>query len=285
MTGLDAIKEPVNTPELVGLVPAAGCASRIQPLPCSKELFPVGFRNTDLPDGAAAKRPLVVSQPLLESMQLAGVRRVYVILRRGKWDIADFYGSGAMVGLDLAYVVTEVPYGAPFSIRQAFGFMPRATVVFGFPDILFQPRNAFERLLARLRERQAQLVLGLFPARDPQKMDMVELKRGNRPRAIHIKPEQSDLIYTWILAVWSPVFTRFMHAYLNEVEPEVHLRYNQCDPGGRPPEYYLGHVIQAALESGMAVESVIFESGRYRDIGTPDDLVRTVREHDTWSWA
>jgi glucose-1-phosphate thymidylyltransferase len=184
-----------------------------------------------------------------------------------------------MVGMDLAYMVTEVPYGAPFSIRQAFGFVPHATIVFGFPDILFHPVDALTRLLLRLREQKADLVLGLFPAVDPQKMDMVEMDRNGRLQNIHIKPEHSNLTYTWILAVWSPVFTRFMHDYLNRVEPEVHRSYTQSDSNGRHLEYYLGHVIQAALKTDMAVESVVFETGRYMDIGTPEDLARAVREH------
>ncbi len=268
-----------NPAELVGLVPAAGRATRIQPLPCSKELYPVGFWDAELPDGTPVKRPMVVSQHLLESMHLAGVRKAYVILRRGKWDIVDFYGSGRLVGMDLAYMVTEVPYGAPFSIRQAFGFVPNATIVFGFPDILFHPVDAFTQLLSRLREQKADLVLGLFPAADPRKMDMVEMDRNGRLQNIHIKPDHSNLTYTWILAVWSPVFTRFMHDYLNRVEPEVHQSYTQSGPGGRQLEYYLGHVIQAALKTGMAVESVVFETGRYMDIGTPEDLVLAVREY------
>ena len=33
--------------EIIGVIPAAGRATRLGPLPCSKELFPVGFQNTD----------------------------------------------------------------------------------------------------------------------------------------------------------------------------------------------------------------------------------------------
>lgn len=267
--------------DLVGLVPAAGRATRIQPLPCSKEIYPVGFQNAELPEGTTVKRPMVVSQHLFESMRMAGVRKAYVILRRGKWDIIDFYGSGRMVGMDLAYVITEVPYGAPFSIRQAFEFVSHATIVFGFPDILFHPVGAFTQLLNRLKEKKNDLVLGLFPAINPRKMDMVEINHIGRPQNIHIKPEHSDLTYTWILAVWSPAFTRFMNDFLNQVEPEVHQSYTQSNSGGWQQEYYFGHVIQAALETEMAVESVIFKTGYYTDIGTPEDLVRAVREHST----
>ena len=32
-----------RVPEVVGLIPAAGMATRLQPFPCSKEVYPVGF--------------------------------------------------------------------------------------------------------------------------------------------------------------------------------------------------------------------------------------------------
>ena len=57
-----------STLKLIGLVPAAGRATRIQPLPCSKELLPVGFQATGRLDDDQALRPKVVSHYLLESM-------------------------------------------------------------------------------------------------------------------------------------------------------------------------------------------------------------------------
>ena len=66
--------------KIVGLIPAAGKAERISPLPCSKEIYPVGFD-----DSSENKifRPKAVSQYLIESMQLVNVSDVYIIIR--KW--------------------------------------------------------------------------------------------------------------------------------------------------------------------------------------------------------
>ncbi len=52
--------------DVVGLVPAAGEAKRLGKLPCSKELFPVGFHRVG--DGGQVN-PKVVSQYLLEKMR------------------------------------------------------------------------------------------------------------------------------------------------------------------------------------------------------------------------
>ena len=69
--------------DIVGLMPAGGQAMRIAPLPCSKELYPIGFRLI-AEDGSL--RPKVACHYLLEKMQLAGINKVYIILRDGIWD-------------------------------------------------------------------------------------------------------------------------------------------------------------------------------------------------------
>lgn len=257
--------------ELIGLVPAAGKASRIQPLPCSKELLPIGFQSMGSTADASALRPKAASQYLLESMHEAGVRRAVMVINREKWDIPAYYGPGTLPGIDLAYVVTDYPYGAPFSIRQAFPFVAGATIVFGFPDIRFTPVGAFSRLLQRQIDTKADVVLGLFRAKDPSKMDMVHLDRHGEVTVIDIKPVSTSLTYTWIIAVWSPAFTAFMQAFLDEMEPALKRARRQA-PAGRHAEYYVGNVFQAALKSDFKLANVIFEDGDYIDIGTPESL-------------
>jgi glucose-1-phosphate thymidylyltransferase len=69
--------------EVIGVLPAGGKALRIAPLPCSKELFPVGFHAEGTELGL---RPKVVGHFLLENMRLANIKKAYFILREGKWD-------------------------------------------------------------------------------------------------------------------------------------------------------------------------------------------------------
>jgi glucose-1-phosphate thymidylyltransferase len=225
-------------------------------------------------------RPKVVSQYLLESMYHAGVRKAYIVINRGKWDIPAYYGPGTKTGIDLAYVVTDYAYGAPFSLKQALPFVSDATIIFGFPDIRFTPVAAFTHLLKQKYETDADLVLGLFKAADPPKMDMVRLDNHGDVTAIHIKPVETTLTYTWIIAVWSPRFTTFMSVYLNELESELERGGSKAK---REPqaEYYVGQVIQAALGSDLKLSSVIFESGEYIDIGTPKNLVLAMTQMNT----
>ena len=62
-------------------------------LPCSKELLPVGFypahKNNDLHLKA-------ISHYLFERMRLANILRVYIVLRKGKWDIPAYFADGKM---------------------------------------------------------------------------------------------------------------------------------------------------------------------------------------------
>ena len=162
---------------IVGLLPAGGTAARVSPLPCSKEIFPIGFHSSESKVGL---RPKASAHYLIENMQRAGAQKAYFILRNGKWDIPAYFGDGGMVGLPLGYLMMRRPDGVPFTLDQAYPFVGEATVLFGFPDILFQPGDAFVRLIDRQAETGAGLVIGLFPAHQPQKMDMVDLDPHGR---------------------------------------------------------------------------------------------------------
>ncbi len=254
--------------EVIGVLPAAGQARRLGPLPCSKELYPIGFRPLEEGRGV---RPKVTCHYLLEKMRLGGITKAYIILRNGKWDIPAYFADGTLVGIHLAYLMMREPFGPPYTLDQAYPFVEDALVVFGFPDILFQPDDTFVHLLSRQSSTQADIVLALFPAHDPTQMDMVDIDDQGRVRSIHLKPQQTPFHYAWICAVWTPVFTRFMHDYLAPTQTEPF----QTDAGSyesERPELSVGAVIQAAIQKGLRVYGVPFSNGTYVDIGTPDGL-------------
>ena len=197
--------------EIVGIIPAGGQASRLGLLPCSKEIYPIGF---NVAHGGRGFRPKVVCEDLLEKFQQAGITKTYIILRNGKWDIPQYFGDGKIWGMDLAYLIMALPFGVPYTLEQGFPFIRDALVVFGFPDIVVTPCDVCRRLLVRQEDTNADIVLGLFEAQDPQKMDMVECEEDGRVRKIEIKPVSTDLQRTWIIAVWTPKFTKFMHEQL-----------------------------------------------------------------------
>lgn len=258
--------------EVIGVVPAGGKASRVAPLPCSKELYPVGFH----PIGEGySLRPKVVSQFVLENMRRAKIKKAYIILREGKWDIPAYFGDGKSLSMNLAYLMMGLPFGVPYTLDQAYPFVQDALVALGFPDMIVEPDDAFVRLLARREELKADIVLGLFPALQPQKTDMVELDENERVRAIRIKPAQTQLRYAWEMAIWTPVFTRFMHDFVSSGRERGGHNSGMGLDGGN--ELHVADVIQAAIDGGMNAEAVVFEHGSCLDIGTPEDMLKAVR--------
>lgn len=245
---------------VLGLIPAAGRALRLGPLPCSKELLPVGFRTT--PSGPV---PKVACHHLLERFAAAGIGRALLVLHESKWDVARYLGNGEGFGVHLAYVVIPGSASVPETLSYAAPWVGEQTVALGFPDVLFEPRDAYARLLQRQAERDADLVLGLFPADRPWTTDMVELGDDGRVRRIEVRPRETGLRFNWLLAAWSPVFTRFLQEAVEKRSP----------PDG---ELQIGAVVQAAVDAGLTVEGVPFPEGSYRDLGTPDQLAAVWRE-------
>lgn len=261
--------------KIIGLLPAGGKATRLAPLPFSKELYPIGFQRLD---NGRSLRPKPVCIYLLEKMRLAGITEAYVVLRDGKWDIPTYLGAGKMLDMHLAYLIMRLPFGVPYTLDQAYPFVQDVIVAFGFPDIIFQPEDAFERLLIRQANTNADIILGLFPVDQPQKWDMVDLNNNGRIRNILIKPIQTELCYTWIIAVWTPVFSYFMHEHLKKIqEPKEQITIGNNVSEQR--ELFMSEVIQHAIDNDLQVEAVIFPDDSCLDIGTPEDLVKAVRNY------
>ena len=84
------------------------------------------------------------------------------------------------------------------------------------------------------------------------------------------------MIYSWEIAVWTPVFTRFLHNYLLSRQSIFNETRSGINPEGEN-ELFVGDVIQAAIKSTIKVDSVIFKDGSFLDIGTPEDLAEAVR--------
>jgi glucose-1-phosphate thymidylyltransferase len=245
--------------DVLGLIPAAGKAERLGRLPCSKELLPIGFRET--PQGPALK---VACHYLLERFRAAGIRKTLMVLHESKWDVARYFGTGEMADISLAYLSIPGSRSVPETLSYAAPWVGDSIVALGFPDCLFEPADAYARLLERHAVTGADLVLGLFPTERCQTTDMVEHAPDGRVRRIEVRPEATALRYNWLLAVWGPAFTRFLGEAVSDSVGEDELQ--------------IGAVVRAALEAGLHVQGVEFPDGWYRDIGTPGDLAAAMRE-------
>jgi len=104
---------------------------------------------------------------------------------------------------------------------------------------------------------------------------MVELSCDGRIHNIVLNPAVTHLEYTWIIAVWTRVFTQFMHQYLTDFigkERQIEV----VTGGSKKTELHLSEVLQHAIERKLKVEGVIFSEDTFLDIGTYNDLTKAV---------
>jgi len=247
----------------VALIPAAGVGSRLPDCRQSKEMLLV---HTQPGDAGQTRKVEPVIAYLMKSLRRAGITEASIVLRVGKQDIAEYLDSAIWEDMNINYTMTRGTSGVPESVALGLRAAVHSNVAFGFPDILFQPADAFSHLVKRLQENQPDVVLGLFPTENTAKMDMVNTRDDGSVITIDIKPARTDLEYAWVLAVWRPTFTRyFLDLFDNAPERIAAKAVPKTDT-------HLGHTFQLAIEDGLAIEAEVFSYGRSLDIGTPDDL-------------
>lgn len=163
---------------IVGVVPAAGYARRLQPLDRSKEVLEVEGRP--------------VLYYLLDRMRAGGADELRVVTRPEKQDVAT---RAAAFG---ARVVLGRPQTAAESISLGLlGLADEDIALIGFPDTVWEPEDGFRRLVAVLTSEPVEAVLGLFRTRELTRSDVVEVDHDGRVRAIAVKPSKppSELIW------------------------------------------------------------------------------------------
>ena len=259
--------------EIVGLVPAAGSASRLAPLPFSKELFPVSLDKVEPVSDSPVK---LVSHYLFAKLRLAEAKKVYVVIRDEKMDLARYYRDGSSVGLNLAYIVVDETPGVPYTVDSAFPFINNAVVLFGFPDIVFRPQNAFKQIVDRIKVVDADVVIGLFDLFPNQLTDRIEVGKDGDVIGFDIRTTSPDSSPGWAIAVWTPIFTRFLQNFLIKCPPSQ----NQSIPS---QDIFLAHVFQAALKERIKINSIHFSGFNFWDIGTPKGLQKALRDQESWN--
>ncbi len=244
--------------DIVGLIPAAGQGSRLAPFPCPKELFPIGYQDYKVKD-KIERRPKVISQYLFEELVMAGAEKVFIILGEGKQDIMHYYGDGRRFGAHVSYLYQEELLGMPFALDLAYPWLNGATVVFGMPDTIIEPKDAFVKLLDYHDGVEADLTLGLFATDTPWKFGMVGFDEQHHVTYNIDKPAQTDLEYMWGICCWGPRFTEMMHQFLLDIPVDDR-------------EIVLSEVFDEALRQNLNVRAFCFDDGRYIDIGTTEEL-------------
>lgn len=264
---MSAVPSRSSGRRVVGLIPAAGHATRLGALPFSKELYPICFTlSTD----GAPPRPRLACEWLFDSLNAANVETAYIVTRPAKWDIASQLTESGTHGVKVAYITIPGSPSQSHTLDHAYPFVKDATVALGFADIVFRPRDVFTQLLERQSRSNADVVLAVVPTDRPQKADMIAFDEHGRIHDIIIKPAATSLQHTWLVAIWGPRFTELLHATVAAFDAGSRA-------GDTRGELYVGEVFRAAIREGLAVDAVAFPDAACIDIGTPDDLIRALQ--------
>jgi glucose-1-phosphate thymidylyltransferase len=172
---------------MLGVIPAAGAATRIQPLAFSKELLPVGMR---LDDGV--ERPRAVSEYLVERLIAGGADRLCFVISPGKSDILAYFG-GSVDGVPVCYAVQPSPAGLCDAVFRALPFARDGAepVTVGLPDTVWFPRDALTAL------PDDPLSFLLFPVERPQLFDAVVTADDGRVLEIQVKTPHPTSPWVW----------------------------------------------------------------------------------------
>jgi glucose-1-phosphate thymidylyltransferase len=162
---------------IVGVIPAAGYATRLQPLSGSKEMLPVQGRP--------------VMDYVIGRMRRAGCTELRIVTRPEKEDvIAHAEELGASIVLAYPSTTSE-------SFAQGIaGLPPQEIVLLGWPDTIWEPEDGYCPLV-RAVEGGQEIALGLFQTPDLERSDVVNFDDAGRVTGIHIKPAKPPSSWIW----------------------------------------------------------------------------------------
>ncbi len=238
---------------MLGIVPAAGRGSRLQPLGCSKELLPVGMHFRD-----GRLKPRAVAEYLLDRMLLAGADRIAIVLSPEKSDILRYFSETGYCR-HLFYLLQPRPEGLCDAVFRALPHV-RADepVLIGLPDTIWMPNDLY------LHALRPQPHLITFPVEAAEHFDAVIAGRDGSVEKVEVKQPGDPRRRVWGAITLPGSDFLDMAALWNRLSP-------------RPQ--YLGDLFNRWLAAGRAL-SCDAAGQWYLDVGTLEGY----RQALDWSW-
>jgi|SRR5581483_8219044 dTDP-glucose pyrophosphorylase len=240
------------TEEMIGLVPAAGKGLRLS-LPYPKELYPIVRENRYKP----------VAQFVLENLVVSGLHHLVFVINETKHQLIGYFGDGHRFGIDISYVVQEPMYengnstspGLAHALDSAYHLIRGKTVFFGMADTIMQPTDVFRRAYREMQPED-DVVLVLFPTKNPEKFGMVRLNADGLVHEIIDKPKHTDLTEMWGCIIWRPAFTEHLHCCLQHKDMRDFAK-----------------IMNGAIAEGLQFRGVRMIDGTYIDLGTYEEIM------------
>jgi glucose-1-phosphate thymidylyltransferase len=237
---------------IVGILPSAGKASRLQPLRFPKQLLPIRYISSSSEDASIG----LVIEHSLRALSVANVRTCFVVVSDNQPEILRYLQDGESYGLRLSYVVQPQPLGLAQAVDEIFPWVEQSQCItcLTLPDTIFEPITAVGELLQEIENGDADVVLGVFPTNAPEQLAPVEVDGAGVVKAVLEKPGTTQLRNTWGVAVWRPTFSKFLHEQLKLAPVDEELA--------------LSAVFDRACRANLLVRALDFSGGKFQDFGT-----------------
>jgi glucose-1-phosphate thymidylyltransferase len=221
---------------IVGVIPAAGYATRLQPLSVSKEVLAIGGRP--------------IMDYLAERMQVGGCARLRVVTRPEKEDVIS---HARELG---AEVVLARPPSASASLAAGMeGLAEDDIVLIGFPDSIWQPPSGFQPLVRAVREHAADVALGLFrvDASHLRRSDVVVFDEDGGIAGVEIKPAEPPSEWIWgCAAARTPIWSGLGRTEWPGEYVDLLLREGRTVAGVKLSDAWLDVGTQETLQRALA---------------------------------
>lgn len=227
------------------VVMAGGTGSRLRPLTIGRAKPMVPLVNQ------------TVLAHMLDLLRQAGITDVVMTLQYMASSVQDYFGDGSALGMDIAYVVEEMPLGTAGSVRNAMPYLDDTFLVisgdsvtdFNLPEIIAYHKG---------RDALATLVLSRVP--EPLDYGVIITDSEGRVKRFQEKPN------------WGEVVSDTVNTGIYVLEPEVLERIPDDEP------YDWGNqVFPALLEDGVTLNGFV-ASGYWCDVGTLSEYRRATAD-------
>lgn len=162
---------------LVGVLPAAGRAERLQPLDGSKELLEIGGRP--------------VLDYSVDRLRAADPDEIRIVVRPEKEDVLERARA-----LQLTVVEARPESLAESVLAGIAGLADDDTVLLDLPDSIWEPVDGFRLLLGALGPG-TDVVLATFRSAEPERGDVVVADADDRVTAVHVKSPEPPGNEVW----------------------------------------------------------------------------------------
>jgi glucose-1-phosphate thymidylyltransferase len=162
---------------VIGVLPAAGHATRLGLSTGSKELLEVGG--------------FPVIEYSVRRLEVGGCSEIRVVTRPEKEDLREYATRRG-----LRVVLGNPPHVGASVAAALHGPDPDGLVALGYPDTLWEPLDGFALLRARIDD-DLDVVLGLFESPDAFRSDVVVVDERGLVADILVKPPEPPSTLVW----------------------------------------------------------------------------------------